>query len=72
MQTIDNLNQDPAVRLSNYMDSCTITEYQTISKILRDQLGWSRTVLSNKKSGKSPLTKAELIAIPLLINRSIF
>jgi len=73
MQTLNKtIEPTPSQKLSNYMDSCTISEYQKASNLLRDKLGWSRTTLANKRSGKSPITPAEVIAIPLLLNVNIF
>lgn len=72
MQTIDNLEKTHSEKLSEFMDSLTKKDYEATSQTLRDKLEWSRTVLSNKRSGKSPLTPAELIAIPIIINRNIF
>lgn len=72
MQTLNNLEKTSSEKLSDYMDSCTVKEYRKVSIILKDQLGWSRVTLSNKRSGKSPITPAEVIAIPLLLNVNIF
>lgn len=72
MQTLNNLEKTSSEKLSDYMDTCTVKEYLTVSNILKNQLGWSRTTLSNKRTGRSALTPAEIIAIPILLNRNIF
>lgn len=73
MQTLNNSTElSPSEKLSAYMDSCTKRDYENASNTLRDQLGWSRTTLANKRSGKSTITPAEIIAITQLLKVKIF
>lgn len=64
--------KQPFEMLSNYMDNLTVKEYLETSKTLREKLGWDRTQLSNRKTGKVKLTPADQIAITTVLKVDVF
>ncbi len=75
-QNLDQIKEPVPVnsnveRFNNWLDGLTIKEYSYAVPLLKQKLGWSDQVFSQKRKAKS-FKKSEEIAIESIIQLNIF
>lgn len=67
-------DQPPTINdvFNSWLSGLTVGEYKTTIYLLKDKLGWSDQVLSQKRNGGSAIKLAEQLAIETLTGALIF